>query len=83
MASPVPLSGIELIDCAKANANQGIKVAATQCGYNDDIVTFERELYAATQKIGVKLHGFQDLNKSAEVQRQPGIEVAPDTATEL
>jgi hypothetical protein len=83
MASPVPLHGIELIDCAKANASQGIQVAATQCGYDGDIVTFERELHDATQKIGVKLHGFQDLNKSAELQRQPGIEVAPDTATEL
>lgn len=83
MASPIPLSGIELIDCAKANASQGIQVAAAQCGYGGDIVTFERELDAATQKIGVKLHSFQDLNKSAEIQRQPGIEVAPDTATEL
>jgi hypothetical protein len=83
MASPVPLSGIELIDCAKANANQGIQAAATQCGYNGDIVTFERELHAAAQKIGVKLHGFQDLTKTAEIQRQSGIEIAPDTSTEL
>ena len=82
MTSQVPLHGTELIDCAKANANQGIAVAAQQCGYNDDIATFERELQLATERIGVKINGFQDLTKTA-VAVQRGIEIAPDSPTEL
>jgi hypothetical protein len=83
MASPVPLKSTELIDCARASANQGIAVAAQQCGYNDDIDTFERELAGAAQQIGVKINSFQDLIKTAPVVSTPGIEIAPDSATEL
>ena len=83
MTAPTPLHGTELVDCAQANANQGIEVAANLCGYSNDIVTFERELQAAAHKMGITLHGFQGLLKSPEVQRQPGIEIAPDTSTEL
>ena len=83
MTSPTPLHGTELIDCARANANQGMEVAANQCGYNGDIVTFERELQAAAHQMGIKLHGFQDLMKTPETPQPSGIEIAPDTATEL
>jgi hypothetical protein len=84
MASPTPLHGNELIDCATANAKQGIEAAANFCGYSGDIVTFERELQAAAHQMGIKLHGFQDLMKKAVVSTQPqGEIVAPDSATEL
>ena len=84
MAAPAPLHGTELIDCAQANAKQGIEVAANLCGYSGDIVTFDRELQAAAHQMGIKLHGFQDLMKKAEVSTQPkGEIVAPDSATEL
>jgi hypothetical protein len=83
MTAPAPLHGSELLDCAKANASQGIQTAANLCGYSDDIVSFERELHSAAQHMGIKLHGFQDLTKTAEVQKPIGIEVAPDTSTEL
>jgi hypothetical protein len=84
MASPTPLHGSELIDCANANANQGIEVAANLCGYSGDILTFERELESAAQKMGIKLQGFQDLIKKVEIPGQvKGEIIAPDSATEL
>ncbi len=84
MASPAPLHGTELIDCANANAKEGIQVAADLCGYSGDIVTFERELQTAAHQMGIKLHGFQDLTKKAEDPTMPkGEIVAPDSATEL
>jgi hypothetical protein len=83
MTSQVPLHGTELIDCAQANANQGIKVAAQQCGYHDDITTFERELTVATAHIGVKINSFQDLIKITEIGQEHGIEIAPDSDTKL
>jgi hypothetical protein len=83
MTSPVPLHGLELIDCAQANANQGIKLAAQQCGYHDDLTGFDRELTAATAQIGVKINGFQDLIKMTETGQARGIEIAPDSGTEI
>ena len=38
------LQGIELIDCAKANAKQGVTVAAKQSGYGQDIALFQKNL---------------------------------------
>ena len=32
MTASAPLHGTELVDCAQANANQGIEVAANLCG---------------------------------------------------
>lgn len=83
MASPIPLHGIELIDCAQANANQGIKTAAQQCGYRDDITAFERELTVATAHIGIKVNSFQDLIKITEIGQERGLEIAPDSDTKL
>lgn len=83
MTSQVPLYGTDLIDCAQANANQGIKLAAQQCGYRDDITAFERELTVATAHIGVKINGFQDLIKITETRQEHGIEIAPDSDTKL
>ena len=37
MVSSQPLHDIELVNCARANANQGIETAAYQCGYGDNI----------------------------------------------
>jgi hypothetical protein len=84
MASPTPLHGSELIDCATANANQGITAAADRCGYSGDIVTFERELQSAAHKMGIELHGFKDLTKKVQIPSPPkGEIVAPDSETEL
>jgi hypothetical protein len=83
MASPTPLRGTELIDCAQASARQGISVAAHQCGYHDDIDTFQHELTSALKQMGIKNKDFEDLLKTIVLEPKSGIEIAPDTATEL
>ncbi|NJM61606.1 MAG: hypothetical protein HC849_17635 [Oscillatoriales cyanobacterium RU_3_3] len=84
MASSQPLTGIELIDCAKANAQQGIATAAQLCGYGTDLNTFDRELKQACQNIGVDVKELSDLITPQHMMQQgAGIEVAPDTPSEL
>jgi hypothetical protein len=84
MASPTPLQGIELIDCAKANAKQGIQTATELCGYGQDLEGFKRELQQACQGIGVEIVELSDLITDQQtVMGNGGIEVAPDTPSEL
>lgn len=83
MAAPTPLRGNELIDCAKANAKDGIETAANLCGYSGDLDTFERELHSAAQNMGIKLDSFHDLVKTTEVPKPIGIDVTPETGTVL
>ena len=84
MASLTALHGLELIDCAKANAMQGVETAAQLCGYGEDIKAFERELQEAGERIGVKINEISDLITYRQVVRQAGgIEIAPDTQSEL
>ncbi len=83
MTSTTPLHGTELIDCAQASAKQGISVAAHQCGYHDDIDTFQHELMVALEQMGIKNKDFADLLKTVAVEPMLGIEIAPDTATKL
>lgn len=82
MASSAPLQGTDLIDCAKANATKGIEVAAQRCGYGEDLATFEHELKQAGNYIGVEIHSFNDLIAS-QSEQEPGIEVSPDSPTQL
>lgn len=84
MASSQPLKGLELIDCAKANAQQGITTAAELCGYGSDLNTFELELKNACQNIGVEVKELNDLITDQQMIKQGmGIEIAPDTPSEL
>lgn len=84
MASSQPLKGLELIDCAKANAQQGITTAAELCGYGSDLNIFERELKEACQNIGVEVKELNDLITDQQMIKQGmGIEIAPDTPSEL
>jgi hypothetical protein len=84
MAASTPLKGIELIDCAKANAKQGIETAAGLCGYGEDLNTFKQELQQACNQIGVQVNELSDLITDQQVIRQgEGVEVAPDTPSEL
>jgi hypothetical protein len=84
MASSQPLKGLELIDCAKANAQQGITTAAELCGYGSDLNTFELELKEACQNIGVEVKELNDLITDQHMMKQGmGIEIAPDTPSEL
>lgn len=84
MASSAPLKGIELVDCAKANAPQGTEVAAELCGYGKDLSQFQQELQRACQQIGVEISELKDLITEQQiVQQNGGIEIAPDTPSEL
>jgi hypothetical protein len=84
MAAAERLKGIELIDCAKANAPQGVEVAANLCGYGANITEFRNELQQACQQIGVEMTELSDLiTEQQTVLQTGGIEIAPDTPSEL
>ncbi len=61
MAANKPLTGLTLIDCAKANAPEGVAVAARLCGYGEDVSTFRQSLIQAGEDAGITLTGIDDL----------------------
>lgn len=79
------LQGIELIDCAKANAKQGVKVAAALSGYENNEDLFIENLQAACQKIGVNVTELEDLITDQQLAKENRrvIEVSPDTVADL
>lgn len=83
MTFSAPLHDNELIDCAKANANQEIEVVSERCGYGKDIATFERELKKACDSIGVEIKSFKDLRDKPESEDEQGIEIAPKTPSKF
>jgi hypothetical protein len=84
MAQTEPLHGTELIDCAKASANLGVKEAAKNCGYAEDINTFESQLKQACQQIGVNIDNLSDLvTPQHQMKQGQGIEIAPDSKSSL
>ncbi|MEH2175967.1 hypothetical protein [Nostoc sp.] len=85
MASPTPLNGRELVDCARANAQQGIETAAYQCGYGQDLNTFARELRKACEEMNLQVKELSGLITDQDMILQIGTGeiVAPDTASEL
>jgi hypothetical protein len=84
MASSTPLQGLELVDCARANAKQGIETAAELCGYGDDLHTFSQQLKQACDQMGVKINELRDLitEQDSLIQTEGEI-VAPETETVL
>ncbi|KAI9132832.1 hypothetical protein [Acaryochloris sp. CCMEE 5410] len=84
MSASSPLTGIELIDCAKANAKKGAEFAAQQCGYGSQTDKFLNAVQAACQSIGVDVEELQDLISDPHRPTVPrGIEIAPETPTKL
>ena len=85
MASPTPLQGTELVDCARANAKQGIETAALQCGYGGDLNTFAQELKQACEQMNLQVKELSELITDQEMLLElgGGEVVAPDTASEL
>ncbi|MBE9129860.1 MULTISPECIES: hypothetical protein [unclassified Coleofasciculus] len=84
MASPTPLKGTDLVDCAKANAKQGTGTAAQLCGYGEDVNTFTRELKQACQRMGIEVNDISDLITEQDVLIQKNSDViAPDTPSSL
>lgn len=84
MSAPTPLTGIELIDCAKANAKQGVENAAQLSGYGTDVDQFMQELQQACSNIGVEIDSITDLITEQQRMRQTlGLEIVPDTTGSL
>ncbi|HEY9674285.1 MAG TPA: hypothetical protein V6D11_22790 [Waterburya sp.] len=84
MASPTPLKGLELVDCARANAKQGIETAAHLCGYGQDINTFSQELKQACDDMGVTINELTDLITTQDnLIKTEGEVVAPETESIL
>ncbi|WP_017318828.1 hypothetical protein [Mastigocladopsis repens] len=85
MASPTPLKGTELVDCARANAKQGIETAAYYCGYGDDLNTFAQELRKACEEMNLQVKELTDLitDQDMILNLGTGEIVAPDTASNL
>ena len=85
MASSTPLQGTELVDCARANAKQGIETAARQCGYGGDINMFAQALKQACEEMNLQVKELSELITDQEMILQigRGEVVAPDTASEL
>jgi len=82
MASTAPLTGSELIDCAKANSPKGVEIAASRCGYRN-IAAFETALVEAGDRLGIEINSFEDLNRSSSDRQEPGVEIAPDSLDSL
>ena len=84
MAANQPLTGIALIDCAKANAQQGVQAAAKLCGYGDNISDFQTALSKAGADMGVKLDELDDLITDQSIaKRTPVMDVGPETTSQL
>lgn len=72
-----PLTGTELLDCARANATQGLAVTTQLCGYGSDTEAFQEALTTASHEAGLSLDSLHQLIP------QKGVDVAPDTASSL
>lgn len=84
MASPTRLTGLELVDCARANAKQGIKEAAALCGYGSDLNGFRSELKQACDHMRIEFHELSDLIKGESISLGlDGVTVEPDSPGEL
>lgn len=84
MASQNQLHGIELIDCAKANAKEGIETATKLCGYGENVNVFQAELKKACHEIGVEINELSDLITTQQSLRQEGgFDIAPESTTDL
>lgn len=79
------LQGIELINCAKANAKQGSAVAAKLAGYESNVGLFIENLHVACQQIGVDINEIEDLITDQQIAKENRKvqDVAPDTASDL
>lgn len=83
MTSNEKLNGVVLIDCAKANASQGLSEAAQQCGYGQNTDEFLEALTQACKNAGIHFTSLDDLVEAQSLHLKPGVEIAPDTQSQL
>lgn len=58
-----PLTGEELINCAKGNAYTGINNTTKLCGYNSNVEQFKANLNQAIQNLGLDISEIKSLKK--------------------
>ena len=80
LSGKMPLSGIDLIDCARANAPSGLETTAMLCGYGSDVSGFQEAVQQACSQLGLNIKSF---NNSSESQSNRGIDFAPDNNSSL
>ena len=76
MASSVPLTGVILVDCAKANVASGLAKACDRCGYGDDIEAFQAALKSACDEMNVDIQEFAELPADAPIKHDLGTEAS-------
>ena len=82
MTLPRTLKGIDLIDCAQANAKFGLSTAALQCGYENDLLAFQKELQKAGSELGLHIDSLNDL--ILEIKKiDRGRDFSPDTLGQI
>ncbi|AFZ43702.1 hypothetical protein PCC7418_1513 [Halothece sp. PCC 7418] len=59
-----PLTGEELIDCAKANVSKGVATAAQLCGFASDLDRFRTALKDTMAEMGIEDESLQKLLSS-------------------
>ena len=84
LSGQIPLTGIELIDCARANASSGLETTAKLCGYGEDVSGFQAALKQAGLQMGLKIESLGNLiSKKPYNTGEKGVNVAPDTNSSL
>ena len=84
LSGKIPLTGIDLIDCARANANSGLETAAKLCGYDSSLSGFQEGLKEAGRQMGLKIESLRDLmSKPPYLMGELGVNVASDTDSSL
>ncbi len=84
LSGQFPLTGTDLIDCARANAKQGLETTAQLCGYGEDIVQLKSALKHALEQMGIPLDSLGDLVEDPKTYGVvSGREVAPNTNSSL
>ncbi|MEA5511321.1 hypothetical protein VB715_16225 [Crocosphaera sp. UHCC 0190] len=84
LSGQFPLTGTDLINCARANAEQGIETTAKLCGYGEDIEQLKIALKQAGEQMGITLNSLGDLLEGPKnPMGRPSIEVAPNTNSSL
>jgi len=63
LSGSMPLTGIDLIDCARANAASGLETATMLCGYGSDVSGFQEALKQAGLQVGLNIKSLNDLSR--------------------
>ena len=84
MTASERLEGVELVNCAKANAKHGMETASRQCGYGESVEEFGQKLQQACQNMGVDFNSLSDLITDQQLAAEKGVvEIAPETQNQL